>query len=424
MSPGSEALQGHIFTDRKVFDETYVPSTLPVRDREADMLIMRYVPRFLQGPGSTDVTLIYGTIGKVGIGKTTLARFVTGKLQELLGKHGVMLRPVYINVYGAPSLHQILNGIVNGLNINVPVRGTAAIEVLKAITDTLYYRDSYALVVLDEFQSLLMSNRVSDEDLYMLLRVYEEIPPKDGVNRLGFLLVSQDFRVLSYMRERIPQVESQIGFKLNLKPYTAEELYAILEQRATLGLRETAWSESLLRMIAEYYGYSDKGASSGDGSARRALLALRMAAELAEAEGAYAIAETHVRRALSNDAISNVPLEYIRSLGLHQLLILLAITMLVQSKGGWLSTGEVKSEYEELARAYGEEPRRHTQFYEYVRELANSGLLETKVSSAGLKGRTTLIRLGADVPADAMREVLESVIMDRTGGPKLRGAHT
>jgi hypothetical protein len=38
------------------------------------------------------------------------------------------------------------------------------------------------------------------------------------------------------MKEKIPQVESQIGFKVYLKPYTADELKLILEQRATLGL--------------------------------------------------------------------------------------------------------------------------------------------------------------------------------------------
>ena len=412
-------LGGRIFSDRKVFDETYIPSSLPVRDEEAEILVNRYRSRFLEGPGSTDVTLIYGHIGRVGIGKTTLARYVANSLKDILGRSGVSLRPVYINVYGAPSLHQILSVIVNELGINVPVRGTAAIEVLKAITDYLYYRDSYALVILDEFQSLLMSNKVSDEDLYMLLRIYEEIPPKDNVNRLNFLLVAHDFRVLSYMREKIPQVESQIGFKMDLKPYSADELRAILEQRATLGLRDSAWDASVIDMIADYYGYSEiKG---GDGSARRAILALRMAAEMAEAEGADRITEAHVRRALSNDAVSNVPLEYLRSLNLHQLLILMAVAMSVQAKGGWLTTGELKTEYESLARSYGEEPRKHTQFYEYLKELSNAGLLEARVTNAGNRGRTTMIRLPPEIPADVLREVLESIIMDRTGGPRQRG---
>lgn len=408
---------GRIFTDRRVFEETYVPDILPVRDKEAEMLLNRYTSRFSEGPGATDITVIYGSIGRVGIGKTTLAKYVAHALQEHLRRRGVNLRPVYINVYGAPSVHQILSGIVSELGINVPVRGTAAIEMLKAITDYLYIKDSYALVVLDEFQSLLMSTRVSNEDLYMLLRVYEEIPPKDNVNRLNFLLVSQDFKVLSYMKERIPQVESQIGFKVYLKPYTADELRAILEQRASLGLADSAWSHDIIDMIADYYGYSET--KGGDGSARRAILALRMAAEMAEAEGAIRITEEHVRRAISTDAISNVPLDVMRSLNIHELLILLAISTLIAAKGGWLSTGEIKGEYESLARAYGEEPRRHTQFYEYLKDLSNLGLLESRVTNLPQRGRTTMVRLPPEIPADRLREVVESIIMDRVGGPRI-----
>jgi cell division control protein 6 len=402
-----------------VFEETYVPKTLPVRDQEAELLLNRYYSRFMEGPGSTDITLIYGSIGRVGIGKTTLAKYVSFTLRDKLKGRGINLNPVYINVYGSPSLHQMLAGIVNELGVNVPVRGTAAIEVLKAITDYLYVKDSYALVVLDEFQSLLLSNKVSNDELYMLLRVYEEIPPRDNVNRLNFLLVAQDFRVLSYMKEKIPQVESQMGFKVYLKPYTADELKLILEQRATLGLRDSAWGPEIIDMIADYYGYSETGA--GDGSARRAILALRMAAEIAEAQGDSRITEEHVRKAISSDAISNVPLEYMRSLNLHQLLILLAISTLIASKGGWLSTGEVKAEYEGLARAYGEEPRKHTQFYEYLKELSNAGLVEARVTSVSPKGRTTMLRLPPEIPADRLREVIESIIMDRVGGPPSRG---
>ncbi|MFP3402210.1 MAG: AAA family ATPase [Acidilobus sp.] len=409
---------GRIFSDRRVFEETYVPRTLPVRDQEAETLLSRYTSRFSEGPGATDVTVIYGSIGRVGIGKTTLAKYVAYSLQEHLKGRGVILRPVYINVYGAPSIHQMLSSVVSELGVNIPVRGTAAIEMLKAITDYLYIKDSYALVVLDEFQSLLMSNRLSNEDLYMLLRVYEEIPPKDNVNRLNFLLVSQDFRVLSYMRERIPQVESQIGFKVYLKPYSAEELRAILEQRAALGLVDSAWSDDVIGMIADYYGYSERG-GGGDGSARRAILTLRMAAEMAEAEGASRITEEHVRRAISADAISNIPLEVMRSLNLHELLILMAVSTLIATRGGWLSTGEVKGEYESLARAYGEEPRRHTQFYEYLKELSNAGLLEARVSNLPQRGRTTMVRLPPEIPADRLREVVESIIMDRAGGPKV-----
>ncbi|MDP8002692.1 MAG: AAA family ATPase [Caldisphaera sp.] len=408
-------MSGKIFINRGIFDETYIPSTLLVRDSEANVLISRYMSRLGRSSGSTDVTVVYGSIGKVGIGKTTLAKYVSKILSKKAEEKGINFKPVYINVYGAPSLHQILSRIVSELDLNIPVRGNATIEVLKAISDFLYIRDAYALVVLDEFQSLLMSTKLSDDELYLLLRVYEEIPPKDNINRLNFLLISQDFRVLSYMKERIPQVESQIGFRVHLMPYSSEELKTIIEQRAVEGLYDTAYDQDTLNMIADYFGYSEiKG---GDGSARKAILTLRMAAEIADAENSDKIEEKHIREAISTNAVSNIPIDIIRGLSLHELIILQAISSLLIQKGGWLTSGEVEEEYGGLSKGYGEEPRKHTQFYEYLKNLNNMGLAETKISGKGIRGKTTMIRLPLDIPAERLKEVIESILLDRAGSP-------
>ncbi len=405
---------GRIFSNRSVFNETYVPPTLLVRDSEANILIKRYLARLSEGYGSTDVSLIYGSIGKVGIGKTTLARYVSNVMKRKSDVEGISFKPVYINVYGTPSLHQILSRIVSELNINIPVRGNAAIEVLKAISDYLYIRDTYALVVLDEFQSLFFSSDLTKDDLYLLLRVYEEIPPKDNINRLNFLLVSQDFRVLSYMKEEIPQVESQIGLRLHLKPYSSDDLRIIVEQRAMEGLYDTSYDQGIIDMISDYFGYSET--KGGDGSARKAILTLAMAAEIAEAEGAMRIEEKHVREALSTSATLNIPMDVIRELNLHELMILQSVSSLIIQKGGWLTSGEVEDYYAGISNMFGQEPRKHTQFYEYLKRLSNMGLIETKISGKGVRGKTTLVRLPLDIPADKLKEVVEFILRSEDPG--------
>ncbi|MEM4677767.1 MAG: AAA family ATPase, partial [Acidilobaceae archaeon] len=269
-----------IFRDRMVFEESYKPLKLMVRNSEAELLLRRYISKLSEVSGSSDVSLIYGSIGRVGIGKTTLAWYVGKKVEEALRTRGVNVKFVYVNAFGAPALHQILQIMVDQLGLSISVRGSSAVEVLKAIVDHLYIRDKTLLVVIDEFQSLLLSPKMSEDDLYLLMRVYEEMPSKDGLSRIAYLLVASDHRVLSYLRERIPQVESQIGFRMHLKPYTAGELKTILLQRAEEGLQPGVWEEYHLDLISEHFG-DDKG---GDGSARRAIMTLRMAAELAEAE--------------------------------------------------------------------------------------------------------------------------------------------
>ncbi len=402
-------MSNRIFRDRFVFDESYKPRRLLVRNQEASLLSSRYLAKLEETVGFTDISLIYGSIGRVGIGKTTIATYVGRSLEETTRRRGVNFKHVYVNTFGAPSLHQVLSIMVDQLGMNISVRGSSALEILKAIVDHAYLKDLFILLVLDEFQSMLLSPKISEDDLYLLMRIYEEIPSKDGVNRISYLLVANDFRIMSYMRERIPQVESQIGFRIHLKPYTSEELKIILTQRAEEGLVEGVWDDYHLELISEYFG-EDMG---GDGSARRAILALRMAAELAEAEGSSIIREDHIRRALAESSLSYIPLDELRTLSTHELLIMLALTGIVMEKGGWATTGELMDKYEELAKYYGEQPRGHTQFHTYIKNLATMGLMDVKPSGKGIRGRTSIIRLAPEIPADRMREVLESIIMDR-----------
>ncbi|MCS7107128.1 MAG: AAA family ATPase [Acidilobaceae archaeon] len=401
-----------IFRDRTVFDESYRPKKLLVRNEEASALIARYRSRLADMAGFTDVSLIYGSIGRVGIGKTTVAWHVGKSMEEIARASGSVLKYVYLNVFGAPSLHQILSMIADQLDLGVSVRGSSALEALKFIVDYLYRRDTYLLVTLDEFQSLLLSSKISEDDLYTLLRVYEEIPSKDGINRISFLLVANDHRVMAYMRERIPQVESQVSFRLHLKAYSSRELETILRQRAEEGLEAGVWDERLLELISEYFG-DDKG---GDGSARKAIITLRSAAELAEVQGAHRIEEQHVRRAISESALAYMPLEELRSLSLHELFILLALAEVGMEKGDWSTTGELKEKYDEVCHRFGQSPRAHTQFHSYLRELSTLGLIELRLSSKGMRGRTSLMRLPPEIPLDRMKEVLESLIKEKGEG--------
>ncbi len=398
--------ESKIFKDRSVFDEHYIPSELRVRRKEAEILLKIYLNRLFSATGLSDVSIIYGSLGRVGIGKTTLAKYVSYKLRESALKEGVDVKVAYVNVFSAPSLYTILSLIVRQVGFNITVKGSPIIDILKALVDNLYISNSYLLIILDEFQSMLISPKVDADDLYTLLRLHEEVPSKDGVSRVSYLLVASDIRALSFMRERIPQVESQIGFKLHLPAYRTSELYDILEQRAELGLRPLTWAPETLSMISDVYG-EDRG---GDGSARRAILTLRMAGELAESLGLDSITPDIVRKAIAENEASSIPVQEIKSLGIHELLILKSITTLSLEALEWVTAGELRKRYEMLCEAMGVEPRGYTQFYVYVRHLAATDLIELKLSGKGMRGRTTLIRLSPHIPADRLNEVIEAVI--------------
>ena len=394
-----------IIVDMQVFNDNYIPPNLIVRADQANEIVWRIVNKTLKSGNLTDITMIYGQIGRVGIGKTTLAKYAAMKAAEELKLKGIRFKYAYVNAYGTPTLIDILSSIVNSLGLRVPVRGASFIETMKAVTDYLMLKDEYLLVVLDEFQGILLSNKISPDDLYRLLRIYEEIPAGDGVNRIGYILVANDVRALAYIREKIPQVESQIDFMLHLRAYDSYDLLKILEQRAELGLAPNSYSYYILEMIAERYG-DDKG---GEGSARKAIKALQRAAELAEMRGSSMIEEVDVRRALSQDSYAYVDLKLLRNLDTHLLLILYALARLTSARGGWVPTSLLRSEYEEVSELFGEKPRKHTQFYEYLTALSRLGMVEKGVE----KGRMGSVRLSPEMPVDVLLEVLDHILIDK-----------
>ncbi|BAN89587.1 Cdc6/Cdc18 family protein [Aeropyrum camini] len=400
-------LRHGLFKDRRVFDENYIPPELRVRREEAEALARIYLNRLVSGAGLSDVNMIYGSIGRVGIGKTTLAKFTAKRVSEAAGKEGLTVKQAYVNAFNAPNLYTILSLIVRQTGYPIQVRGAPALDILKALVDNLYVENHYLLVILDEFQSMLSSPRIASEDLYTLLRVHEEIPSRDGVNRIGFLLVASDVRALSYMREKIPQVESQIGFKLHLPAYKSRELYTILEQRAELGLRDTVWEPKHLELISDVYG-EDKG---GDGSARRAIVALKMACEMAEAMGRDGLSDDLVRKAVSENEAASIQTHELEALSIHELIILRLVAGAALEGMEWINAGLLRQRYEDASLSiYNVKPRGYTQYHIYLKHLTSLGLIDAKPSGRGMRGRTTLFRLAPHLPADRLIEVVDSII--------------
>jgi cell division control protein 6 len=393
-----------IIRELRVFEENYVPDILYVRKDIADMLIAKYMRRIIHGASGSDITLIYGFLGKVGIGKTTIARYVARTVEMLAKRQGYNVKHVYVNVYDLPTIHETLNRILLQVNPKVAQRGTSLSDKLKALVDTIYMNELRLLVVLDEIQMFFKKPGIEIEKLYTLFRIHEIIPgrsePGTGVD---YIMVAQSDEVLSYFHEMLPQVESQIGLRLTLQPYTTKELYQILLQRAEVGLYPGTWDDLILETISEYYGVDSKVAKRPEGSARQAIVALRTAAEIAEAQGSHRITDEHVSMALGMETPATIDRNLLRSLSKHELLLLLAVAELTMEKQGYATTGEVRARYEEYAREYGEKPRGHTQFNEYIRRLASRELIIAKASSKGIRGRTTLIRLPPEIPPSAIR---------------------
>ena len=78
---------------------------------------------------------------------------------------------------------------------------------------------------------------------------------------------------------------------------------------------------------------------------------------------------------------------------------------LKEKRSAYVTIGEVEDMYKSVCEEYDDEPRAHTQVWEWVQDLNSHGLIDTKRSGAGQRGQTTLIGL-SEVPADMLEEYL------------------
>ncbi len=397
--------QARIIIDPSVFDDMYIPPTLPHRMKHADLLLRLYW-RGLQNSSSLNyITVIAGTEGRVGIGKTTLARYIGGRLEAEARKYGFNLRFIHLNLFGAPSLRSIIVNILTTVIHSIreeSLRGFSVDELLKFLVNLLEEKNIYLLVGFDEFQNMLYAGR--ERDLYRLFRIYEEVPSRN-VGRVGFIIVVYDkVRDMAAFRRLLPQVESQLSMVVELNAYTSQELFDILLQRAELGLEHGTVGDAELGLIAETIGV-DQG---GDGSARRAIKALHKAAVIAESRGHSRVLEEDVREALGQESPFRLSESELAGLSVHQLLILKAVAQLILDQGGgWVTREEVQKRYEELAVEIGERPRAKTQVHEYIRRLVNMGLLERR--HAG-RGRLHVYRLVGEIEAGILVRKIDELL--------------
>ena len=172
------------------------------------------------------------------------------------------------------------------------------------------------------------------------------------------------------------------------KPYTSDELYDILKERAEFAFRSGVLDEGALRLCAAL-------AAGEHGDARRALDLLRVAAEIAERSRELKVEENHVREAQQKVEHDRVT-EALSSLPLHSRVLLISVMQLENTRRESSVTGDVYEVYRELCAAGSVEPLTQRRVSGLLNELDIMGVLNARVVSFGRYGRTKKIRLGVE----------------------------
>jgi cell division control protein 6 len=379
-----------VFADESKLDINYLPASLVHRDSQLNIL-GKFFQFAVESPGKMAQRALI--VGKVGTGKTALAKVFGTKITRTAQEKQINLRYVHVNCRERKgSLFLILQQIILDFYPHFPKRGYSSEELLEMLLQMLDEQNVFVILVLDELETLVKNEGA--EPLYKLTRIHETRHEKP--QRLSLLCVLRDLSILESLDESTRStLQRNVIF---LEEYTKQQLRDILDARVALAFKKDAVAEEVLDQIAEL-------AEREGGNARYAIELLWRAGKYADASALMMVSPESVRRA-SSSVYPSVQKDAVFSLDLHEKLFLLGLARRFrQTNSAYITMGEAEEAYRIVCEEYGEKSRRHTQLWKYVNDLSAAQIIKAKVSSSGLRGKTTLIGLPY-VPAEELEREL------------------
>jgi len=367
-----------IFKDVTVLSPHFVPKDLPFRERHISEIMTVLSPALKsQKPRNL---IVYG---KTGTGKTCCMKKIMEEFERYRKDKGSSMQYVNCRIYN--SRYRILQRILKDYVPELDKSGFGLPFLYEKLIE-LASSGVQMVIVLDEVDMV----KDLDELVYTLTRSNDEIK-KGGVSIVG-ISNKLSFKDALDPRSRSSLYETEMIFE----PYTAEQLQKILLQRVDMGFEKNVVEPAAVNLAAAI-------TSQESGDARFALKLLNKAGEVAEQEGRMKLTDHDVESARKQVEL-DLTMETVNTLpDMHQI-VLFAIASITLSgskysrlegvESGFLFSGEVYEEYENTCKKLRKRPRSTRWYKEYLNELEMLGLITTTPSGKGIRGQTTLIKMG------------------------------
>jgi cell division control protein 6 len=333
--------------------------------------------------------------GNIGTGKTVLSQHFGSQITREAQDRGINLHYVHVNCRECKgSLFIILTQVISRFHPNFPRRGYSATEILQMLIQILDAKNAFVILVLDELDALIRSE--GSDPLYNLSRIQEG--RLNAPQRLSLICI---LRETEYLGSLDPSTQSTLQRNIvRLEEYSKNQLRDILNDRAEMAFKQAAVSASVLDFVAEL-------ASSEGGNARYGIELLWRAGKHADLLQLPIVSPENVRSAAAS-VYPVVRKDEVFSLGVHEKFFLLGLARYFKQTGAaYVSMGEAEEAYAVVCEEYGVKALGHTQLWKYAKDLAASGIIETKLSGIGQRGQTTLISLPKVPAEDLERELVK-----------------
>jgi cell division control protein 6 len=383
-----------VFSDETKLDINYVPHRLPHREKELTLL-KEFFGFALNSHGKMAQRVL--VTGDVGTGKTALCQRFGEDITREASQHGISLRYVHVNCREyRGNLFMIMQHVISVFHPHFPKRGYSAEELLHSFMQVLDEEETYVILSMDEFDSLV--EREGSEAVYELTRLQETRQNKP--QRLSLICI---LRNLNAIQKLDASTRSTLQFNIvNLEKYSWQQLTDILTDRVAAAFKPSTVPEDTVKLIA-------KLAESENGNARFGIELLWRAGKYANAEELASVTPECARKAVSS-VIPAAQKTDVESCSLHEKLFLLGIARLFKrEEKAFISLTEAEQAYKVACEEYSKKPNSHTQLWKYLRTLSAAGIVKTEVSSSGSRGRSTLVYLPR-IPAAELEKQLQILL--------------
>lgn len=381
-----------VFTNKKVFQSSYKPSTVLHRNELIEQIAKILAPVLkLEKPSNL---FIYG---KTGTGKTLSVRDVTDGFNKLVISKNIPLKIIYINCKLkriSDTEYRLIAQLARELGKTIPPTGLPTDEVYKLFFNVVDESEQAIILVLDEVDQL--TKKTGSEVLYNLTRMNEELS-KSFISLIG---ISND---LNFVDTLDPRVRSSLSEEeLLFPPYNALQIQEILNARAKEGFAKNRMALGVIAKCAAY-------AAREHGDARRALELLRVSGELADRSNTQKVTIRHVDEAEEKidrdrvlDAVATQPKQAQATL--------YSIISTNMGKQTPIFTGNVYEFYKELCSRIGLRPLTQRRLSDIISELDMLGIITARVISKGRYGRTREIIVPKTLQVASISKILQDAL--------------
>lgn len=357
--------ESNIFLDRSKLSARYIPNELHHREKEMSLLLTMFKDSYIKPDA-----FLFSTpqiIGRSGIGKTSTIIKFSNMLESEFTKAGLTLKVAYINLkLQGGNKYAVYRFLLEKIAPELPSQGLSAEEMLRYLLSYLYENKLYTLIILDEIEFLLRSNKDSGI-IYDFTRLNEfDLSKHCNVIGVIFIARSTDFH------DKIDSSElSTLGrIPIEFLPYSVDQISDILFTRSSESFNTKVVGTDIIDEVSLITTSSQVG-----GDVRYALDLLLYAGNLAETNGSDRITLEQIRKVHGYNRPS-ITIEDLKELPKSYLLTLMAI-LKVQSKRKkqYIELKEIRNFALELAEEY---KVKKFEFEDCMNDLLDRKIIEMK----------------------------------------------